>query len=168
MTTTRPARPEDVPALHGLVLDLARYEREPDAVEASTADLHEVLFGAGVDGTPRVHCLVAETDGPDGPVVGGMAVWFVSYSTWRGRHGIWLEDLVVREDLRGRGLGRALLSGLAAECVRRGWARLEWSVLDWNASAIGFYRSLGARAQDGWTTWRLDGAALAAAGSQDR
>lgn len=149
----RPARPDDVPAVHALVRELAAYEREPDAVEATAADLRDALFGDD----PRVHCLVAERD----DVVVGTAVWFVTFSTWRGRHGIWLEDLVVGEAARGHGVGRALLAGLAAECARRGWTRLEWAVLDWNAPAQGFYRALGAAPQEEWTTWRLDGDALA-------
>ncbi len=148
----RPARAADVPAVHALVRELAAYEREPAAVEATVEDLHAALFGDD----PRVHCLVAEVDA----AVVGTAVWFVSFSTWRGRHGIWLEDLVVGEGARGTGVGRALLQALAAECGRRGWTRLEWAVLDWNAPAQGFYRALGAAPQQEWTTWRLDGEAL--------
>ncbi|MFC3688735.1 GNAT family N-acetyltransferase [Aquipuribacter hungaricus] len=155
--TVRPARPDDIPAVHRLVRALAAYEREPDAVEASADDLVAALFAPH----PLVHCLVAEHEG----AVVGTAVWFVSFSTWRGRHGIWLEDLVVDEAARGQGVGRALLQALAAECVRRGWTRLEWSVLDWNTPAQGFYRALGAATQDEWTTWRLDGDALAALGT---
>ncbi|WP_299034498.1 GNAT family N-acetyltransferase [uncultured Pseudokineococcus sp.] len=156
-SAVRPARVEDVPALDALVHHLAAYEREPEAVEATPDDLRRALFGPA----PRVHCLVAEVDGE----VAGMALWFLTYSTWRGRHGIWLEDLVVHADHRGSGLGRALLAALAAECTSRGLARLEWSVLDWNAPARGFYAALGAAPQEEWTTWRLDGGALDALGS---
>ena len=159
--STRPARPDDVPAIDALVRALAQYEKEPDAVEATAADLARALFGPD----PHVHCEVAEVVGDAGLEVVGMAVWFVSYSTWRGRHGIWLEDLFVHPAHRGRGLGRALLGALAEQCRTRGWSRLEWAVLDWNAPAHGFYRSIGAAPQDDWTTWRLDGAGLTALGS---
>lgn len=150
----RPARPEDVAALDGLVRRLALDEREPDAVEASPEDLRRAL--AGPD--PAARCLVTEVRGE----VVGMALWWTTYSTWRGRPGVWLEDLVVRPDERGRGHGRALLSALALECARRGGARLEWSVLDWNEPARGFYRALGASPLEDWTTWRLDRDALEA------
>jgi GNAT superfamily N-acetyltransferase len=152
----RAARPDDVPAIHELIHELAAYEREPDAVEATEADLRRALFAEH----PMVHGFVAELD-PDGvPQVAGMALWFVSYSTWRGRHGLWLEDLFVRPQSRGLGLGRALLQELAAEAVRRGYARLEWNVLDWNDPALRFYRSLGAEPLGEWTVHRLDGDAL--------
>jgi GNAT superfamily N-acetyltransferase len=97
----------------------------------------------------------------DGVVV-GMAIWFLNYSTWDGVHGIYLEDLYVRPEHRGSGLGKALLVALAQECVREGYSRLSWWVLDWNSPAIGFYQSIGAKAQDEWTTYRLCGDALAA------
>lgn len=162
-TRVRRAVPEDVADLHRLIQELAIYEREPDAVEASPADLHRALFAR----EPLVHAFVAEVDGDrnadgaPGPEVAGMALWFVSYSTWRGRHGIWLEDLFVRPSRRGLGLGRALLTALAAEAVDRGYARLEWNVLDWNEPALRFYASLGARPLDEWTVHRVDGDALA-------
>jgi GNAT superfamily N-acetyltransferase len=160
MTTwrVRPATESDVPAVDALVRELAVYEREPDAVEATPEDFSRALFGPD----PRVHCHVAEVhDGSqDAWHVAGMALWYVTFSTWRGRHGIWLEDLFVRPEHRGLGLGRALLQALAAECTERGWARLEWWVLDWNSPAHGFYRSAGAVPQDEWTVWRLDGHAL--------
>ncbi|MEJ2577627.1 MAG: GNAT family N-acetyltransferase [Kineosporiaceae bacterium] len=149
----RPARPADVPRLHELVVELATYEREPDAVKATPEDLDTALFGPD----PRVHALVAEADTPDGPDVVGLALWFVTFSTWQGRHGIWLEDLYVRPEHRRSGFGRALLCALAAECLRRGYRRLEWTVLDWNAPALGFYRSLGAERLTEWTTHRLSG-----------
>lgn len=148
----RPAREDDVPAIDALVRELAVYEREPDAVEATPEDFRTALFGPD----PRVHCLVAEADGE----VVGLALWFLTFSTWTGRHGIWLEDLFVRPDHRGSGLGRALLGELAAECTRRGLTRLEWTVLDWNTPAQGFYAALGAVPMDDWTTWRVHGDAL--------
>jgi GNAT superfamily N-acetyltransferase len=155
-TRIRRAEPADVPALHQLVHDLAAYEREPDAVEATPDDLLRALFAD----QPLAHAHVAEVDGPEGFEVAGMALWFVSYSTWRGRHGIWLEDLFVRPAHRGLGLGRDLLAALAAEAVARGYARLEWNVLDWNAPALGFYAGLGARPLIDWTVHRLDDDAL--------
>jgi GNAT superfamily N-acetyltransferase len=162
----RPAAPDDVPALHQLIRELAVYEREPDAVRADADDLRRALFAE----RPLVHALVAETvghtDDRAGAEVVGMALWFVTYSTWRGRHGIWLEDLFVRPAARGLGLGRALLQELAAETVRRGYARLEWNVLDWNSPALDFYAALGAVPLDEWTVQRLDGDALRALAGQ--
>ncbi|HEY6798393.1 MAG TPA: GNAT family N-acetyltransferase [Kineosporiaceae bacterium] len=152
----RTARPDDVPALHALIRELATYEREPDAVEATEADLRQALFAD----RPLVHALVAALDPARATDIAGMALWFVSYSTWRGRHGVWLEDLFVRPQARGLGLGRALLQELAAEAVHRGYARLEWNVLDWNEPALGFYARLGARPLDDWTVHRLDDRAL--------
>lgn len=149
----RAAVPDDVPVLLELVRELAVYEREPDAVVATVELLDAALFGPA----PVASCTVAL--GPDGEVV-GFALWFVTFSTWQGRPGLWLEDLFVRPAARGTGLGKALLQSLAATCVERGYARFEWWVLDWNAPAIGFYRSLGAVAQDEWTTFRVDGTAL--------
>jgi GNAT superfamily N-acetyltransferase len=157
MSTVRPARPDDVPVLLQLVRELAAYEREPDAVVATEELLHEALFGAA----PTASCHVGT--GPDGAVL-GFALWYVTFSTWTGRPGMWLEDLFVRPEGRGTGLGRALLQALAAVCVERGYPRFEWWVLDWNEPAHGFYRALGARPQDEWTTWRLDGDALARLG----
>jgi GNAT superfamily N-acetyltransferase len=156
--TVRPATLDDVPAIMQLVRELADYEREPDAVEATEAHFRRALFPR--DGHPTVSCLVAET----GREVVGIAVWYLTFSTWTGRNGIWLEDLFVRPDHRGDGHGTALLQALAALCVERGYPRLEWWVLDWNAPSIGFYESLGARAEDEWTTFRLSGEALSALG----
>ena len=155
----RRAAPDDVAAMDAMVHELAEYEKEPDAVEATPADLHAALFGPD----PRVHAHVAEVQDADGSwSVVGMAVWYLTYSTWTGRHGIWLEDLFVRPAARGAGMGRALLAALAAECTARGYRRLEWWVLDWNTSAQGVYRAVGARGEEEWTTWRLDGAGLEA------
>lgn len=148
----RTARPGDVPDVLALVRELATYEREPDAVETTEQMLHHALFGP----SPVASCHVAVLDGQ----VVGMALWYVTYSTWKGVPGLWLEDLFVRESARGTGLGRALLQTLAAVCVERGYARFEWWVLDWNAPAIGFYASLGAVPQDEWTVHRVDGDAL--------
>ena len=163
-TRIRPAEPRDVDAIDALVRALAAYEREPDAVEGTPADLHAALFGPD----PRVHAHVAEvqvdTDDPQDPegwIVAGVAVWFVTFSTWKGRHGLWLEDLFVLPEHRRHGLGRSLLATLADVCHQNGWPRFEWWVLDWNEPAHGFYRSLGAVPQDDWTLWRVDGAALA-------
>lgn len=157
----RPARPDDVPVIHRLVCDLAEYEREPEAVVASEADFKEALFGAH----PAAFAHVAvHSEDTGGDTVAGFALWFRNFSTWTGRHGIYLEDLYVRPELRGRGYGRALLTELAAVCVERGYTRLEWSVLDWNKPSIEFYRSLGANPMEEWTVYRLDGAALAALG----
>lgn len=158
--TIRDATPDDVPVLLELVRELAAYERAPDAVEATPELLHEALFGA----TPTASCSVALDEAGQ---VAGFALWYVTFSTWKGRPGMWLEDLFVRPAARGRGLGRALLKQLAAVCLARGYPRFEWWVLDWNEPARGFYRSLGARPEDEWTVWRLDGAALTALGTND-
>ena len=127
---------------------------EPDAVEATQADLVAALFPPSA--TPTAHAHVAEVDGE----VVGMAVWFVSFSTWTGRNGIWLEDLYVEPEHRGTGLGRDLLVALARLCVERGYRRLEWWVLDWNDPSIAFYKSQGGVMQDEWTKVRVDGDAL--------
>ena len=143
-----------MPAIVQLVRDLAEYERAPEEAVATEAQLHDVLFGPQA----AVFCDVAEVEGE----VVGMAVWFLSFSTWLGRHGIYLEDLYVTPSRRGEGHGKALLATLARRCVERGYPRLEWSVLDWNTPAIDFYVGLGAVGMDGWTVHRLAGAPLAA------
>ncbi|MEV0284218.1 MULTISPECIES: GNAT family N-acetyltransferase [unclassified Kribbella] len=148
----RRARPDDVPAIVELVYGLAEYERAPDECRLTAEQLQTALFGP----EPKVFCHVAEHEG----AVAGCAIWFLSFSTWRGVHGIYLEDLFVRPETRGTGLGKALLVALAQECVRNDYERLEWSVLDWNTPAIDFYKSLGAHPQDEWTTYRLTDAAL--------
>lgn len=154
--SVRRAVPADVPAVVALVHELADYEREPASCHLTAEQLHAALFGP----EPALFGHVAEAGGE----VVGCALWFLSFSTWRGVHGLHLEDLYVRPAHRGAGLGRALLAALAGVCVERGYGRLEWAVLDWNAPALAFYRSLGAVALDGWTTHRLDGPALAALG----
>ena len=148
----RPAVPDDVPAILDLIRELAAYEREPDAVHATADGLRAALFGP----SPAVFCHVAEAGGE----LAGCAVWFLNFSTWLGRHGIYLEDLYVRPAYRGQGLGRALLGTLAALAAERGYGRVEWWVLDWNEPAHTFYRSLGAEPMDEWTVWRLTGDAL--------
>lgn len=148
----RVAHPGDEPAILARIRDLARYENEPDAVANTETALAEALFAK----EPRVHAYVVERRGD----IVGIAIWFLTYSTWTGRHGIWLEDLFVADSERGRGLGRALIGSLAALCVERGYTRLEWTVLDWNEPAVAFYRSLGATPMDEWTTQRLAGEAL--------
>jgi len=154
----RDAAPDDVPVILELVHALADYERAPDAVEATAVDLHEALFSHD----PSAGCQVAVVDDQ----VVGFALWYRTFSTWQGKPGLWLEDLFVRPEHRGSGLGKALLVSLAQIAVRRGWSRFEWWVLDWNEPAQGFYRSLGARPEDEWTVWRVDGEALTQLGSQ--
>ena len=152
MTNIRPATPADVPQILQFVRDLAEYEREPDAVLATEADLHAGLFGPD----PLVEALIAEIDGC--PV--GFAIFYRTFSTWTGKPGFWLDDLYVRPEARGSGAGKALLMRIATLAVERGYARFDWWVLDWNAPAIGFYTSLGAQPMDEWTVYRLEGAAL--------
>ncbi len=151
-TLLRPAGPDDAADIHRLIVALATYEREPDAVVATPEGLRAQLAAD----RPPFECLLAEVDG----VVVGFALYFYNYSTWRGRPGLYLEDLFVEPARRGRGLGRRLLARLAAIAVDRGCARMEWMVLDWNAPAIAVYEAIGARPVAGWTTYRLTGAAL--------
>jgi GNAT superfamily N-acetyltransferase len=155
----RPARAADVDRIHRLVCDLGEYERAADQVLATPEQLREALFGPA----PAVYALVAEDR--CGRVV-GFALYFLNFSTWQGVHGIYLEDLYVEPAHRGSGLGKALLQALAEIAVERGYARFEWSVLNWNAPSIEFYRRLGAVAMDGWTVYRLDGDALRAVAGQ--
>jgi GNAT superfamily N-acetyltransferase len=148
----RPASPADVPSILRLIVALATYEREPDAVQATEATLTQTLFAPD----PRVWVHVAEHEGQ----VVGIAVWFLNYSTWTGRPGIYLEDLFVDDAARGLGAGKALFKALAEEAERLGCARIDWAVLDWNEPAMDFYRAIGGRRQTGWQPWRIDGAAL--------
>jgi len=155
MTSTlaiRPAVPADLPLIAALIRALADYEKLADEVRFDEEVLGEKLFGP----RPYAEVLIGEVDG----MAQGFALFFHNFSTFEGRPGIYLEDLFVQPEARGSGLGKALLAKLAELAVARGCARLEWSVLDWNAPAIGFYQSLGARAMDGWTIMRMDGAAL--------
>ncbi len=157
----REAEPDDVPAIDALIRQLAVSQGHPEAVTAAPYDLQAALFGEGA----TTHCFVAapiDPDGESGPV-GGIALWFVIYSTWVGRHGIWLEDLVVDEAARGHGVGQALMQRLAQECLRRGYARLDWTVLTDNEGGQRFYDRLGARSSPRTPRLhRLDGADLAA------
>ncbi|OAI40326.1 diamine acetyltransferase [bacterium SCGC AG-212-C10] len=154
----RPAVEADLDTIIALVHGLAEYEREPDAVTLDRDEFRQHLFGPH----PYAEVLIAETD--DGTVA-GFALFFHNFSTWVGKPGIWLEDLFVKPELRGRGFGKALLVELARIAVERGCGRLEWSVLDWNEPSIGFYKSLGAIPMDEWTTFRLQGEALQSLGS---
>ncbi|MEV6795348.1 GNAT family N-acetyltransferase [Streptomyces sp. NPDC051320] len=154
----RYATAADVPEIHTMVRELAEYEKALDEARATEAQLHEALFGEH----PAAFAFIAET--PEGEIA-GFALWFLNFSTWRGVHGIYLEDLYVRPQLRGGGYGKALLKELARTCVERGYERLEWSVLNWNEPSINFYRALGARPQDEWSVYRLTDGALAALGA---
>ena len=145
----RPAEPSDAELLVRFIHDLAEYEKEPDAVHITVAQLSAVLFGD----EPHLWAHVAEIDGE----VVGMAIWFLNFSTWEGTHGIYLEDLYVDPGSRGRGAGQALLSTLADICVQRGYRRLELWVLDWNQPAIDFYRGAGFVGMDEWTVQRIEG-----------
>lgn len=152
----RPATAADVGQIVELVYELATYERLVEQCHLTVGQLHASLFGDA----PAVFAHVAQIDG----AVVGYSIHFLNYSTWEGVHGIYLEDLYVQPRLRGTGLGRALLVNLARIAVERGYARLEWSVLDWNSPSIRFYESLGAVGLDGWTGYRLSGPALARTG----
>ena len=152
--TTRFATPADAETIHRFIVGLAEYEREADAVEVTVDVLRAQLTSA----RPPFECLLAEVAGE----AVGFALFFQSYSTWRGRPGLYLEDLLVEPSHRGKGVGGTLLRRTAALAVERECARLEWAVLDWNEPAIGFYRSLGAVALAEWTVHRLSDAALAA------
>lgn len=150
----RPATPTDLPLIAQFIRDLAAYEKLAHEVRFEEAALGEKLFGP----RPYAEVVIGEIDGkPE-----GFALFFHNFSTFEGRPGIYLEDLFVRPEARGSGLGKALLAHLAKLCVERDCARLEWSVLDWNAPAIGFYKGLGARMMDEWTVMRVDGDALPA------
>jgi GNAT superfamily N-acetyltransferase len=157
----RRAVSEDVTTIHQLIRDLALYERALEMARATPEQLHESFFSD----FPNVYCDLVETDEKE---IAGFAVWFLNYSTWTGTHGIFLEDLFIKPEFRGRGYGKALLVRLAQDCVTNGYHRLKWSVLDWNEPSIDFYRSLGAEGMDEWTEFRLTGEALSKlAASQD-
>ena len=148
----RPAKSEEVGEVLQLIQDLATYEKAPEQVEASKEDLLNTIFVKD----PKVFCDLVEVDGQ----VAGMAIWFLNYSTWQAKHGIYLEDLFIKPEYRGRGYGKALLKHLAKICDEKGYGRLQWWVLDWNSPAIEFYKSFGAEAMDEWTVYRTSGQAL--------
>ena len=148
----RPARRDEVGIVLQLIHDLAVYEKAPNEVEATEKELLETIFS----NDPKVFCDLVEVDGE----IAGMAIWFLNYSTWQGKHGIYLEDLFIKPEYRGRGYGKALLKHLAKICDDKGYGRFQWWVLDWNSPAIEFYRSLGAVAMDEWTVYRVSGQAL--------
>lgn len=150
----REAIPDDVPEILAMINELAEYERAVDEVVATEDMLREALFGP----EPAVFALMAQDDATDDVV--GFALWFRNFSTWLGRHGVYLEDLYVRPDHRGAGHGKALLQTLAQIAVDRGYGRFEWWVLDWNTPALEFYRSIGAEPMDEWTVQRVTGDAL--------
>ena len=150
--TIRRALSDEAGLVLSLVRELAEYEKLLHEVEASEADIAEALFGKN----PRLFCDIACWNGEPA----GFAVWFINFSTFSGRHGVYLEDLFVRPALRGKGIGKALLVHLAGECVANGWSRLQWAVLDWNTPSIEFYKSLGAEMMDEWTICRVTGPAL--------
>ncbi|WP_029432740.1 GNAT family N-acetyltransferase [Blastococcus sp. URHD0036] len=151
--SVREIRPDDVPAVVGLVRELAEYEKAAHEVRLTEEQLTSALFGD----SPALFGHVAEREG----TVVGTALWFLNFSTWRGTHGIYLEDLYVQPASRGTGLGRELLRTLAEVCVARGYDRLEWSVLDWNTPSIDFYKAAGAVPMDEWTVFRMTDDALA-------
>ncbi|KAF1697184.1 N-acetyltransferase [Pseudoxanthomonas koreensis] len=148
----RAATPDDIPLVLALVAELADYERLPHEAVATADDMHAALFGP----RPAAEVVIAECDGTPA----GFALFFVSFSTFLGKPGLYLEDLFVRPAFRGRGAGKRLMVHLARLALERGYGRFEWSVLDWNTPAIDFYRSLGAKPMDGWTVQRVSGEAL--------
>jgi len=143
----RSARKDEAAIILQLIKDLAEYEKAPDEVKASEKEILETIFADN----PKVFCDFVEVDGH----IAGMAIWFLNYSTWQGKHGIYLEDLYVKPEYRGRGYGKTLLQHLALICNARGYGRFQWWVLDWNTPAIEFYRSLGAEAMSEWTVYRV-------------
>lgn len=149
----RAARPADSALIFALVKELADYEKLTGEVDASEDEIAAALFSD----SPRLYCDIAEWDGQSA----GFTVWFLNFSTFRGRHGLYVEDIFVRPAYRGHGIGKALMQRLARRCVEEGYARCEWAVLTWNAPSIAFYRSIGAQVLDDWKICRLSGAALA-------
>lgn len=148
----RPAVKEDAPIILQLIKELAEYEKAPNEVIATIKDIEATIFAED----PKVFCELVEIDGN----VVGMAIWFLNYSTWQGRHGIYLEDLYIKPEFRGKGLGKALLKYLARICSERGYGRFQWWVLDWNSPAIEFYHSIGAVPMSEWTVFRVSGEPL--------
>ena len=149
----RRARSGEAGLVLAFIRELAEYEKLSHEVEATEAMIAEALFAEN----PQLYCAITEWDGE----AVGFAVWFANFSTFSGRHGIYLEDLYVRPSHRGKGIGKALLTYLAKECVDNGWSRMQWAVLDWNAPSLAFYKSLGAVMMDDWTLCRVAGPALA-------
>lgn len=149
----RPATPADVAQMHDMIIELAEFEKAVHEISATKEDLHEALFGGA---SLFAHVI----DSPDDDGLAGMAIWFLNYSTWDGKHGIYLEDLYVREKYRGQGFGNALLKELASICTQRGYTRFQWWVLDWNQPAIDVYTKIGAVPMDEWTVYRLTGDSL--------
>ena len=162
MRVIREATEQDIPAILALVQELADYEKAPEEAVGTVDAYRAVLFPE--TGSPTAWAHVAEVDGQ----VVGIAVWFLTFSTWTGRNGLWLEDLYVSPAHRGGGLGRQLMATLARVCTERGYPRMEWTVLDWNTPALEVYRHVGATPQEEWTTQRLTGDALAALGAAAR
>jgi GNAT superfamily N-acetyltransferase len=155
----RDATPADIDAIYDYIHALAEYEKAPNEAVLSKSDLSQSLFGQ----SPQVYCLLSVQD----EQVTGIAIWHLNYSTWLGKHGIYLEDLFVDPKFRGQGHGKALLVRLAQICVERGYPRFSWWVLDWNKPSIDFYESLGAKAMDEWTVFRVSGDALTKLASQE-
>lgn len=151
--TIRPARPADASLIYSLVRELADYEQLAHEVDSTQEQIAAALFGP----QPRLFCDIAEWGGE----AVGFAVWFLNFSTFRGRHGLYLEDLFVRPALRGKGIGKALMQQLARHCVEKDLVRFEWTVLEWNTPSIEFYRSIGANLLDDWRVCRMSGDALA-------
>jgi GNAT superfamily N-acetyltransferase len=160
----RPATPADVPQILAFIRDLAEYEREPDAVHATEADLLRDGFGP----TKRFDCLIAELKQGCHYTPAGFALYFHNYSTWRGHAGIHIEDLYVKPEYRGKGIGKALLTRVAAIAVSEGCTRLQWDVLEWNTPAIGFYEQMGAKMLMDWRTMRVTGEALPTLAAQGK
>ena len=146
------ALPQDCQVILELIKDLAEYEKAPHEVKATVKDLEATLFSS----KPSAFCDLVKVDGE----TIGFAIWFLNYSTWQGKYGIYLEDLFIKPEFRGAGYGKALLKHLAKLCIENGYGRLQWWVLDWNKPAIDFYLSLGAKAMDEWTVFRVSGDAL--------
>ncbi len=148
----RAAQPADAALVYALVRELADYEKLLDEMDSTPETLAAALFAP----EPRLFCDIAEWNGE----AAGCALWFLNFSSFRGRHGLYLEDIFVRPPFRGKGLGKALMAQLARRCVDNGWMRFEWTVLDWNTPSIDFYKSIGAKVMDDWKICRLTGDAL--------
>ena len=179
MISVREATPEDVAQMHQMINELAEYEKAPEEVIATELDLMKALFGRDFSsaeydqhdsisnsgsantphGQPAVYAFVIE-DPQDSDQLAGMAIWFLNYSTWDGPHGVYREDLYVRPQFRGQGMGKALMKRLAQVCIDNDYSRFQWWVLDWNQPAIEVYRAMGAKAMDEWTVYRVSGQEL--------